>query len=187
MIEKCGFWLIQLVFFQVLGASWYLLSIERYATCWKSICKKEVIPEKCLLKYLDCDASDDNTRLRWMNSTSVFSSCQPEQNVFNYGIFGNAVTNSVLSSNFLEKYLYCLWWGLQNLRYYHESIISCASTDTVSNRHIYIRRKVWELNKTWWISDSSELCIFCNKHQFLHDLKMDSARNKAKRLVYCKF
>ncbi|GMN31086.1 hypothetical protein TIFTF001_041542 [Ficus carica] len=106
----------------VLGASWYLLSIERYATCWKSICKKEVIPEKCRLKYLDCDASDDNTRLRWMNSTSVFSSCQPEQKVFDYGIFGNAVTNGVLSSNFLEKYFYCLWWGLQNLSSYGQSL-----------------------------------------------------------------
>ncbi|EXC32744.1 putative cyclic nucleotide-gated ion channel 14 [Morus notabilis] len=106
----------------ILGASWYLLSIERYATCWKLICKKEVLPEKCLLKYMDCDALDDDNRHRWMNSTTVFSSCQPERDIFNYGIFGNAVTNNVLSTHFLEKYFYCLWWGLQNLSSYGQSL-----------------------------------------------------------------
>ncbi|POO03856.1 Voltage dependent potassium channel [Trema orientale] len=106
----------------VLGASWYLLSIERYATCWKSMCKKELVPVTCLLKYLDCDALDDDSRQTWMNSTTVFSSCDPGKGLFNYGVFGNAVTNNVLSSEFLEKYFYCLWWGLQNLSSYGQSL-----------------------------------------------------------------
>ena len=53
----------------------------------------------------------------WENTTNVFQNCNPESNNFNYGLFENAVTENVVFSNFIEKYFYCLWWGLQNLRY----------------------------------------------------------------------
>ncbi|CAL5205124.1 unnamed protein product [Lathyrus oleraceus] len=107
----------------VLGASWYLLSIERHAACWKSECRNENLPVKCVLDYLDCSSINDNGRVKWMNTTSVFSNCNPESSTdFNYGIFGNAVQNNVLSSVFIEKYLYCLWWGLQNLSSYGQSL-----------------------------------------------------------------
>lgn len=86
--------------------------------CWKSVCRKETGPTKCFLNYLDCDAFNHDNRKSWANSTNVFKSCYPENDItFKYGIFENAVTKSVVSSNFLEKYFYCLWWGLQNLRY----------------------------------------------------------------------
>lgn len=95
-----------------------MLSVERYATCWKSICRKELSPVRCFAKYLNCDTLDDGDRQKWINGTSVFSSCTPgDSTIFNYGIFENAVTNNVVSSEFIEKYFYCLWWGLQNLRY----------------------------------------------------------------------
>ncbi|KAG9135219.1 hypothetical protein Leryth_013521 [Lithospermum erythrorhizon] len=101
----------------ILGASWYLLSIERHATCWKSACKKDISPVTCVPKYLDCGTLNHDDRMTWANSTLLFSTCDPEnETFFNYGIFGNAVRNHVLSVDFLDKYLYCLWWGLQNLR-----------------------------------------------------------------------
>ncbi|XP_050363202.1 probable cyclic nucleotide-gated ion channel 14 [Argentina anserina] len=107
----------------VLGASWYLLSIERYATCWKSKCRKEIGPFKCFLNYLDCGTPNIDGRHQWINSTHVFSDCSPEKPVdFHYGIFENALTNNVVSSAFLEKYLYCLWWGLQNLSSYGQNL-----------------------------------------------------------------
>ncbi|PWA65614.1 protein ROOT HAIR DEFECTIVE 3 [Artemisia annua] len=37
--------------FQVLGAAWYLLSIDRHLFCWKSICRAENL---CKATYPDC-------------------------------------------------------------------------------------------------------------------------------------
>lgn len=66
---------------------------------------------------------DKDERKLWQNSTQVFGSCDPDNNsVFDYGIFANAVTQNVVSTEFLEKYFYCLWWGLQNLSSYGQSL-----------------------------------------------------------------
>ncbi|XP_041993051.1 probable cyclic nucleotide-gated ion channel 14 [Salvia splendens] len=107
----------------VLGASWYLLSIERHATCLKSACRDEFNGIGCSLPFLDCDTLSHNDRGRWLNSTQVFKKCNPDDTTyFNYGIFGNAIANSIVSSGFLEKYFYCLWWGLQNLSSYGQTL-----------------------------------------------------------------
>lgn len=105
---------------QVLGASWYLLSIERQTMCWKSECKKEsdsINGTKCSVKYFDCESRNLIFRQNWAKNTSVFQNCDPNNKIdFNFGIFENALTKDVVSLKFIEKYLYCLWWGLQNLR-----------------------------------------------------------------------
>ncbi|EPS63081.1 hypothetical protein M569_11705 [Genlisea aurea] len=100
----------------VLGASWYLMAIERNATCWISACNDEHDATNCALRFLDCDSLGDPNQRTWANSTLVFTNCNPQNTTFfNYGIFGNAFGNNVVSSPFVEKYFYCLWWGLQNL------------------------------------------------------------------------
>lgn len=108
----------------VLGAAWYLLSVDRYTSCWKSICKREFNPTRCKLNYLDCSTVDNDFRQTWANTTRVFESCNPDNDniTFKYGIFENAVKKSVVSSNFVEKYFYCLWWGLQNLSSYGQNL-----------------------------------------------------------------
>ncbi|GAB4854023.1 Probable cyclic nucleotide-gated ion channel 14 [Ancistrocladus abbreviatus] len=105
----------------VLGACWYLMSIERNSTCWKTMCRNET---QCSINFLDCRTLNDADRLRWANSTSVFANCDPNSSSSNfaYGIFGNAVAKSVVSDSFMDKYFYCLWWGLQNLSSYGQNL-----------------------------------------------------------------
>lgn len=103
-------------FGQVLGAAWYILSFDRYTSCWKSRCNKEFGRVNCHLYYLDCDSMYDAKQLSWANVTDVFKLCDARSGEFKYGMFENAVTKKVVSSNFIERYFYCLWWGLQQLR-----------------------------------------------------------------------
>ncbi|XP_058067862.1 probable cyclic nucleotide-gated ion channel 14 isoform X2 [Magnolia sinica] len=110
---------------QVLGASWYLLSIERQTTCWKSECQKEIeFPNgtKCDFDFFDCDTLNKPNRMNWANNTQVFLNCNPGNNIdFKFGIFADALTKNIVSSKFIDKYFYCLWWGLRNLSSYGQS------------------------------------------------------------------
>ncbi|XP_009787468.1 cyclic nucleotide-gated ion channel 17-like [Nicotiana sylvestris] len=107
----------------VIGAAWYLLSVDRYTSCWKSICQNENSSTQCVLRYLDCDTFDQNARKSWANITKVFESCDPDgDSTFKYGIFENAVKKDVVSSRFMAKYFYCLWWGLQQLSSYGQNL-----------------------------------------------------------------
>ncbi|XP_043709391.1 probable cyclic nucleotide-gated ion channel 14 [Telopea speciosissima] len=117
--------LLYLIASHVFGAAWYLLSIERYTTCLKSECRNEVGPLKCSLSYLDCESFQNNNRTIWENSTVVFNNCDANnQNItFNYGVFGYALTNNVGSINFLVKYVFCFWWGLQNVSCYGQNFM----------------------------------------------------------------
>ncbi|XP_074276331.1 cyclic nucleotide-gated ion channel 17-like [Silene latifolia] len=106
----------------VLGAAWYLLSIERYTHCWKSNCRSEKGPPACVTHYLDCSTFSSIPRKIWANTTSVYSNCDPKSSSFEYGIFEVAVTKNVVSSTFVRKYFYCLWWGLQQLSSYGQNL-----------------------------------------------------------------
>ncbi|KAF7806596.1 cyclic nucleotide-gated ion channel 17 isoform X1 [Senna tora] len=106
----------------VLGAAWYLLSVDRYTSCWKSICRRESSPKDCFL-YLDCGSLNLEPRRIWLNTTNVFNSCDPSKDIeFKFGLFKSAVEKHVVSSNFISKYLYCLWWGLQQLSSYGQNL-----------------------------------------------------------------
>ncbi|WOL13871.1 cyclic nucleotide-gated ion channel 17 [Canna indica] len=117
--------LLYMIASHVLGASWYLLSVERQTTCWKSECRKEngTSGPSCRPRYLDCDYLRQPDRQNWVNATQVFSNCDPNNNItFNYGIFAIALTNEAPSTQFIKKYFYCLWWGLQNLSSYGQTL-----------------------------------------------------------------
>lgn len=60
----------------------------------------------------------DLERDYWLNMTSVLSLCDAnnEDADFKFGMFADAFTSQVASARFIEKNLYCLWWGLRNLR-----------------------------------------------------------------------
>ncbi|KAL6508777.1 Protein CNGC15c [Orobanche hederae] len=96
-----------------LGASWYLLSIERQEACWRHACNLE--SPSCMYKYFDCRSISDSVRSAWFLSSNVMSRCNPDNALYPFGIYGDAVTGEVTSVNFFNKYFYCLWWGLKNL------------------------------------------------------------------------
>lgn len=58
----------------------------------------------------------------WNNisGTVLASACPVDDETnppFDFGIFRQALDSGIVSSRqFMSKYCYCLWWGLQNLR-----------------------------------------------------------------------
>lgn len=94
------------------GALYYLLAVEREDACWREQCKNG----GCDVKYLDCNVKRSES-LQW-NHTDLEGQCNPNnvESSFDYGIYNDSLTNGISSSNkFVNKYFYCLWFGLRNL------------------------------------------------------------------------
>ncbi|XP_027090472.1 cyclic nucleotide-gated ion channel 18-like [Coffea eugenioides] len=109
----------------VLGASWYLASIGRQLSCWKTECRAEMDAfPPCSLKFLDCDSVGQIERNYWLNATKLVTRCDAknDDSDFKFGMFAHAFTSEVASSRFSHKYLYCLWWGLRNLSSYGQNL-----------------------------------------------------------------
>lgn len=83
--------------------------------CWQKQCKK----------YHGCKDTDfycgDH---RSGNTATLYGACafndtdeNNNQMVFDFGIFRDVLKSGVVESrNFPEKFFYCFWWGLRNLR-----------------------------------------------------------------------
>ncbi|KAK9289883.1 hypothetical protein L1049_008044 [Liquidambar formosana] len=98
----------------VLGACWYLLSIERQEECWRRVCILE--HRYCNYGVFHCPSSvADSRRAAWLKSSNISSLCDPNGNLIQFGIYADALTFGVTSSKFFNKYFYCLWWGLRTL------------------------------------------------------------------------
>ncbi|PRQ58437.1 putative potassium channel, voltage-dependent, EAG/ELK/ERG [Rosa chinensis] len=106
----------------LVGALWYLFSVEREYRCWRDHCGIDV---KCK-KYLYCGYVEENN-YGGENKTTIVNglkaSCpfiNPEDiknsSVFNFGIFYDALESGVMeTTDFPKKFLYCFWWGLRSL------------------------------------------------------------------------
>ncbi|CAH1424943.1 unnamed protein product [Lactuca virosa] len=100
----------------IVGAFWYILSVERNDTCWQMACERSGHD----VNLLYCGNNHVPGYNNWSSiSNSVLTeACTPDGDnpPFDFGIFGQALSSGIVSSNkFVSKYLYCLWWGLQNL------------------------------------------------------------------------
>ena len=89
-----------------------MFSIERETTCWLDACRKNV---SCDRSSLYCDSFQKI-------NTFINDSCpiQDEKNLpFKFGIFLDALQSGVVKSttDFPQKFFYCFWWGLRNLRF----------------------------------------------------------------------
>ncbi|PHT74703.1 Cyclic nucleotide-gated ion channel 1 [Capsicum annuum] len=97
----------------VVGALWYLITVQRQNDCWTKICKGI---KKCVLDDLCCGHQGK------LNAQLLKSSCpllKPEaihEKDFDFGIFLDALQSRVTEKrNFWSKLSYCFWWGLRNL------------------------------------------------------------------------
>lgn len=121
----------------VLGASWYLLSIERQYSCWTQECRKEenfTDTQPCQPLFLDCSSVEKDERQAWMNFTRVLANCDARNDSikFQFGIFADAFTDEVASANIIEKYFYCLWWGLKTLVSYGQDLMTSTFTGEIT-------------------------------------------------------
>ncbi|KAK8600071.1 hypothetical protein V6N13_060110 [Hibiscus sabdariffa] len=123
----------------VLGASWYVLSIQRQFDCWSMECAKEkngTHSPSCNYLFLDCSTIGKADRNAWLKQTNVIINCDAlndDDKDFQFGMFADAFTNNVASSSFTDKFFYCLWWGLKSLCSYGQSI----ETSTLASETLF--------------------------------------------------
>lgn len=112
--------LFSMTLLQIVGALWYLLGMERNDACWQRVCNNN--HKSCTTNFLYCDNQQSQGYDSWskMSVSLLNATCSgkdDDDDGFDFGIFKQALTSSIFSSsNFISKYCYCLWWGLQNLR-----------------------------------------------------------------------
>ncbi|XP_022871445.1 cyclic nucleotide-gated ion channel 1-like [Olea europaea var. sylvestris] len=93
---------LYLLFSHVLGAFWYLFSIESKHRCWRNACDNN----GCELYNLYCG-----------NASCLLESNETKSPAdFDFGIFLDALQSHVVDrKDFSKKFFYCFWWGLRNL------------------------------------------------------------------------
>ncbi|KAI7754411.1 hypothetical protein M8C21_000459 [Ambrosia artemisiifolia] len=114
----------------VIGASWYLMAIERQYSCWKEECaKEENVTYPCRRVYFDCDHVNDPGRDKWLKQTQVLTNCSSENSPvnFTFGIYAPAFSEGVTSATFFEKYFFCFWFGLKSLSSYGQNLETSTS------------------------------------------------------------
>ncbi|KAF5475852.1 hypothetical protein F2P56_007614 [Juglans regia] len=97
----------------VLGSCWYLLSLQRQHACWKKVCSLQ--QQDCKEWFFSCRAVNETSRNAWFKTSNISILCGASTDFFQFGIYSDALTVGVTATSFLNKYYYCLWWGLRNL------------------------------------------------------------------------
>lgn len=91
----------------VLGAFWYLFSIERKAACWLEACNHIGV---------HCSLYCGNTLQARTFLNDSCSTKTPNSTLFDFGIYLDALASeAVHSADIVQRISYCFWWGLQNL------------------------------------------------------------------------
>ena len=110
---------------QLFGAFWYLFSIESEIRCWRGSLKSTEYKGN---EYLSCHAHNQNeivTSLLTSTCAVIDPSQTTNSTTFNFGIYADALQSGVVSSTmgFPQKFFYCFWWGLRNLRFVNHILV----------------------------------------------------------------
>ncbi|KAL9304111.1 hypothetical protein ACSQ67_021374 [Phaseolus vulgaris] len=99
----------------VVGAFWYLFSVESRVRCWRKQLKNTTFFHE---SYLSC-GSYNSTVQSLLNHSCPINDLQNigDLEPFNFGMFIEAIKSRVLESttDFHHKFFYCFWWGLRSL------------------------------------------------------------------------
>ncbi|CAL2242001.1 unnamed protein product [Prunus armeniaca] len=107
----------------VVGAFWYLFSVEQEYSCWRNQFHGNDVCKKVL--YCDPKYKADSSLIEKLNASCPFIGPDQIKNstVFNFGIFTDALQSGVLETkDFPKKFLYCFWWGLRNLSSFGQNL-----------------------------------------------------------------
>ncbi|KAH9715843.1 putative cyclic nucleotide-gated ion channel 8 [Citrus sinensis] len=105
----------------IIGAAWYVFTVEDYIFCWKEICSETEPPTSGACEILlDCGSTGYQVFDDWKRANKeIFDDkCNPNSlnSEFNFGIYLQAIESEIhTSKNFFSKFFYCFWFGLQNL------------------------------------------------------------------------
>uniref|UniRef100_A0A6N2KBQ7 Uncharacterized protein n=1 Tax=Salix viminalis TaxID=40686 RepID=A0A6N2KBQ7_SALVM len=112
---------------QVIGAFWYLFSIERQTNCWRQACGTQ---DTCRREYLFCDGAGGAGNLSFLDNRCPIRT--PNETVFNFGIFLDALQSGVVlsSTGFSDKFFYCFWWGMRNLSSFGQNLKTSTMLET---------------------------------------------------------
>ncbi|KAK3130534.1 hypothetical protein QOZ80_6BG0494760 [Eleusine coracana subsp. coracana] len=96
----------------VLGALWYLLSVQRKDSCWRQLCSTT---RGCDLTYLYCGVDGEKGGNAFLKDKCVPTDQPNNLPDLHFGIYAIAIENITQSKSFFAKLFFCVWWGLQNL------------------------------------------------------------------------
>ncbi|KAG4929010.1 hypothetical protein JHK85_055496 [Glycine max] len=100
----------ELIHDPMVGAVWYMLSIESEVWCWRRELKNASLFHE---EYLSCGHGDQNV-FQLLNKTCSFIDPDKiiDKNTFNFGIFFDALDSGVVESttDLHQKFFYCFWW-----------------------------------------------------------------------------
>ncbi|KAK7389818.1 hypothetical protein VNO78_25112 [Psophocarpus tetragonolobus] len=103
----------------VVGAFWYLFSVESRVRCWRRWLKLNNNTKNFHESYLSCAARGDSHFQSLLSSSCPLTDPQDitDLETFNFGIFIEALKARVVESNtgFRQKFFYCFWWGLRSV------------------------------------------------------------------------
>uniref|UniRef100_K3ZP38 Cyclic nucleotide-binding domain-containing protein n=1 Tax=Setaria italica TaxID=4555 RepID=K3ZP38_SETIT len=132
----------------VLGALWYLLSVERQYSCWMEVCNNEgssADSTSCVMGFLDCKSRENPMRQTWHNHSAIQKQCMLPDAEYDYGLFADALNLDRNGVAFIDKYLYCLWWGFRNLSSYGQNLQN--STYRTYLQSMTVRLEEWRVKR----------------------------------------
>ncbi|XP_050156358.1 cyclic nucleotide-gated ion channel 1-like [Malus sylvestris] len=101
----------------ILGAFWYLFSIQREVSCWYEACVNHSIDPRGCVNAFYCDSQSTTARnITFLNEHCPLDTLDGALPPFNFGIFLDSLKNrNTEHSKFVKKFWYSFWWGLRNL------------------------------------------------------------------------